>query len=92
MSFVRDGYPWMALSGSIAILVLVTSVWRRSWSMWLLGYVLLVFAAWVAWLFRVPAPLAHHTAVITLVGPSIAVSAVAPRVSPSMMHAAGAVA
>lgn len=62
MTFARDGYPWMALSGSIAVAVLATAVWRRSWSMWLLGFVLLVLAACVAWIFRTPAPLTQLTA------------------------------
>ncbi len=62
MNFARDGYAWMALSGSIAVAVLATAVWRRSWSIWLLGFALLVLAAWVAWTFRTPAPLTHRTA------------------------------
>ncbi len=62
MNFARDGYAWMALSGSIAVAVLATAVWRRSWSMWLLGFALLVLAAWVAWTFRTPAPPTHRTA------------------------------
>jgi hypothetical protein len=68
MNFVRDGYPWMALSGSIAIAVLATAVWRRSWSIWLLGFALLVVAAGVAWMFRMPVPLAHRTATLGATG------------------------
>ena len=68
MNFARDGYPWMALSGSIAVAVLATAVWRRSWSIWLLGFALLVLAACVAWMFRTPAPLTHHTATLEASG------------------------
>ena len=68
MNFSRDGYPWMALSGSIAVAVLATAVWRRSWSMWLLGFALLVLAACVAWMFRAPASLTHHSATLDATG------------------------
>lgn len=54
MNFAREGYPIMAISGAIAVAVLAVSVWRRSWSLWLLGFLLLVIAAWVAWFFRDP--------------------------------------
>ena len=80
MNFARDGYPWMALSGSIAVAVLATAVWRRSWSMWLLGFVLLVLAACVAWMFRAPASLMHRTATRHVGG------VVAP---PLWLHASG---
>ena len=62
MNFARDGYPWMALSAAVAATVLATAVWRRSWSMWLLGFALLLLATWVAWIFRMPAPRTLHTA------------------------------
>ncbi len=54
MNFAREGYPFMALSASIAVAVLAVAVWRRSWSLWLLGFLLLVIALWVAWFFRDP--------------------------------------
>jgi hypothetical protein len=54
MSFAREGYPMMAASSATAVLVLATAVWRRTWSLWLLGFVLLVVAVWVAWRFRQP--------------------------------------
>ncbi len=54
MNFARVGYPFMGASGVIAISVIAASVWRRSWSLWLLGFLLLVIAASVAWYFRVP--------------------------------------
>lgn len=54
MNFARVGYPFMGASGVLAIGVMAVSVWRRSWSLWLLGFLLLVIAASVAWYFRVP--------------------------------------
>lgn len=55
MSFTPAGYPWMALSGVSAVAVLALSVWRRSWSNWLLGFVLVVLTLVVAFAFRAPA-------------------------------------
>ena len=54
MSFLREGYPMMGASGVLAIGALAASVWRRSWTLWLLAFLLLVFAAGVAWMFRAP--------------------------------------
>ncbi len=54
MSFQRDGYPMMALSGAIALTVLAVAVWRRSWALWLLGFALFAVAVGVAWYFRSP--------------------------------------
>lgn len=54
MSFLREGYPAMGASGLLAIGALAASVWRRSWSLWLLAFALLVLAAGVAWMFRAP--------------------------------------
>ncbi len=54
MSFLREGYPMMGASGMLAIGALAASVWRRSWSLWLLAFALLVLAAGVAWMFRAP--------------------------------------
>ncbi|MCU0626565.1 MAG: phosphatidylserine decarboxylase family protein [Gemmatimonadaceae bacterium] len=54
MSFAREGYPFMALSAALAAAVLGAAVWRRSWALWLLGFLLLVVALWVAWFFRDP--------------------------------------
>jgi phosphatidylserine decarboxylase len=54
MTFAREGYPFMALSGALAIAVIAAAVWRRSWVLWLVGVLLLVIALWVAWFFRDP--------------------------------------
>jgi hypothetical protein len=53
MSFLRSGYPVMALSGAGAIVALAVAVWRRSWSLWLLGFALFVLAIGVAFAYRV---------------------------------------
>jgi cbb3-type cytochrome oxidase subunit 3 len=55
MSFAREGYPAMAISGAVAITTLAVSVWRRSWSTWLLGFLLLLISAGVAWAYRTAA-------------------------------------
>lgn len=54
MSFLRSGYPMMALSGVSALTVLALSVWRRSWGLWLLGFALFAVAVCVAFAFRSP--------------------------------------
>ncbi|HYW51782.1 MAG TPA: hypothetical protein VE861_14300 [Gemmatimonadaceae bacterium] len=45
----------MALSAAVAVAVIGVAVWRRSWSLWVLGFVLLVLAACVAWFFNTSA-------------------------------------
>lgn len=64
MNFVPGGYPIMALSLAIAIGMLAASVWRRSWFLWLLGVVLLVTTAGVAWMYRVPRSVGAPTALV----------------------------
>ncbi len=46
----------MGASGLLSIGALATAVWRRSWSLWLLAFALLVLAAGVAWRYRAPTP------------------------------------
>jgi len=55
MSFLRAGYPVMALSGASALIVLAVSVWRRHWGLWLFGFALFALAVCVAFAFRAPA-------------------------------------
>jgi hypothetical protein len=64
MNFEPGGYPIMALSLAIAIGVLAASVWRRSWFLWLLGFVLLVMATGAAWIYRVPRSAGAPTALV----------------------------
>jgi hypothetical protein len=58
MTFLRFGYPVMALTGACAVVVLAVSVWRRNWSLWLLGFALFALAIGVAFASRVPVPAA----------------------------------
>jgi len=52
MTFPREGLAAIALTGTVAAAVIATSVWRRSWPLWLLGYVMMLVTAWVALTFR----------------------------------------
>jgi hypothetical protein len=54
MTFLRSGYPMMALTGASAVVVLAVSVWRRNWSLWLLGFALFALAIVVAFASRAP--------------------------------------
>ncbi len=64
MSFLREGYAFMAASGAIAFSVMAAASWRRSWSLWVLGFLALVITAWVAWIFRRPLPAAPAAAAV----------------------------
>jgi hypothetical protein len=75
----------MALSCAVAIGVLASSVYRRSWSFWLLGFALLVVAAIVAWYFRAPG---HDATAAREPGTLVA----AGQVAPSARMSRGAVA
>jgi hypothetical protein len=55
MSFAREGFGAMALSGMVAVAGFACAVWRRSWALWILAMALLCVAIWVAWSFRVMA-------------------------------------
>jgi len=48
MSLAREGLAAIALAGTVAAAVIATSVWRRSWPLWLLGYVMILVTAWIA--------------------------------------------
>ena len=55
MSFAREGYPVLGLSGLAALVVFAAAVWRRNWSLWIAGLLLLFVTLAVAWRFRTPA-------------------------------------
>jgi len=57
MSFLRAGYPVMAVSGASALIVLALAVWRRNWGLWLVGFALFALAVCVAFAFRAAASL-----------------------------------
>jgi len=48
MSLAREGLVAMALTGTVSATVIATSVWRRNWTLWLLGYALLLVTALIA--------------------------------------------
>jgi phosphatidylserine decarboxylase len=54
MNFAREGWSFIIGAFLIAAAVIVTAALRRSWPLWLLGFVLLVVAIWVAAFFRDP--------------------------------------
>ena len=66
MTFTREGYTLMALAGTASAAVFATSAWRRSWSLWLLGFALLVGTIVVAWVHRDPVVPSHTTAALAL--------------------------
>ena len=76
MSIVREGMAALALTSVAAATVIATAVWRRSWPLWLLGYVLLLAATWFALASRPTA--ASRTAPVTPHA-AITVSRVSPR-------------
>ena len=63
MSIVREGTAALALTSVAAATLIATAVWRRSWPLWLLGYVMLLVAAWFALTSRATA--ASRTAAVT---------------------------
>lgn len=54
MSFAREGLPFMAGAAVIAAAAFVVAVLQRSWSLWLLAFVLTLLTLWVAYFFRDP--------------------------------------
>jgi phosphatidylserine decarboxylase len=54
MSFAREGYPFMAIAALLAVGGIALAVSRRSYALWLLAFVLLLLALWVAYFFRDP--------------------------------------
>jgi phosphatidylserine decarboxylase len=54
MNFAREGLAYIVASALIAAAVILVAVTKRSWPIWLLGFVVLVIAIWVASFFRDP--------------------------------------
>ncbi len=54
MSFAREGWIFMAISGLIAAGVFALAISRKSWGFWLLAFFLTLLALWVAYFFRDP--------------------------------------
>lgn len=54
MSFAREGLVFIGIGIVLAGLALTAAVLWRSWPLWLLAFVLLILALWVAYFFRDP--------------------------------------
>lgn len=68
--FDAAGYPYMLGASGSAALIFALALQRRSWPLWLLGFVLTIAALFTAWYFRessqdasVLAVLAHFSSV-----------------------------
>jgi phosphatidylserine decarboxylase len=54
VSFAREGLIFIAIAALIAAGTYALALNRRSWPLWLLAFVLTIFALWVAFFFRDP--------------------------------------
>jgi phosphatidylserine decarboxylase len=54
VSFAREGLVFIGIGIVLAALALTAAVMWRSWPLWLLAFVLLILALWVAYFFRDP--------------------------------------
>jgi len=54
VSFAREGLIFIVLSILLAAAALFSAIAWRSWPLWLLAFVLLIVALWVAYFFRDP--------------------------------------
>ena len=54
MSFAREGLLFIAIAAVIAVGAFGVAIYMRSWGLWLLAFILLLLALWVAYFFRDP--------------------------------------
>jgi phosphatidylserine decarboxylase len=54
VSFAREGLIFIAIGVLLAALALSAAVFWRSWPLWLVAFLLMVLALWVAYFFRDP--------------------------------------
>jgi len=54
VSFAREGLVFIAIAALIAAGTFAVALNRRSWPLWLLAFVLIIVALWVAYFFRDP--------------------------------------
>jgi phosphatidylserine decarboxylase len=54
LSFAREGLLFIAIAAVIAVGAFGFAIYMRSWGLWLLAFVLLLLALWVAYFFRDP--------------------------------------
>ncbi|HMS03393.1 MAG TPA: hypothetical protein PKE51_10485 [Gemmatimonadaceae bacterium] len=55
MTIVRDGLPFIVGATGVALVAFALALRARSWPLWLVGFVSLVVALGLAWVFRAPA-------------------------------------
>ncbi len=54
MNVAREGIPFIVIAVAIASGAFLLAVTKRSWPLWLLAFLLLLIALWVAYFFRDP--------------------------------------
>jgi phosphatidylserine decarboxylase len=54
VNFAREGLVFIGIAAAVAGGTLLLAIARRSWPLWLLAFVLLLLALWVAYFFRDP--------------------------------------
>jgi phosphatidylserine decarboxylase len=54
VSFAREGFVFIGIGIVLAAAALTAAVMWRSWPLWLLAFVLIILALWVAYFFRDP--------------------------------------
>jgi len=54
VSFAREGLVFIGIGLLLAAAALVAAVMWRSWPLWLLAFVLMILALWIAYFFRDP--------------------------------------
>ncbi len=54
MNFAREGLLFIAIAAVVAAGAFAFAISRRSWGLWLVAFVLLLLALWVAYFFRDP--------------------------------------
>ena len=54
MSFAREGMPFILIAMAVAGGTFALAISRRSWALWLVAFVFVLVALWVAYFFRDP--------------------------------------
>src|SRR3990170_1460779 len=54
MNFAREGLVFIAIASALAAAAYALALARRSWTLWLIAFVLTLLALWVAYFFRDP--------------------------------------
>ena len=54
MNVAREGIPFILIAVAVAIAAFALALTKRSWPLWLIAFVLMLIALWVAYFFRDP--------------------------------------